>query len=266
MAVIQFRNGSYIDFDPDKMHIAELAIVTSDDPTTRTGKSIRVCFAPGDVQKFITEEEMDSAISEAIIVELGDDIERYVSEYMDEHPVSASVRSVNGKTGTVVLDASDVGAYVKPNGGIPKADLEQSVAGKIDDSYTKPSAGIPKTDLASGVQASLDRADSAVQSLDNYYTKSEVYGMLGAIQITSFGQYSGNTGSQVSAQGSGSFNITISSDPNAQDFIIIPRNTGWGIVSGITRSGTSVTISMTNVSSGAHTLSAGIYVLGYKRV
>ena len=35
--------------------------------------------------------------------------------------------------------------------------------------YTKPAAGIPKTDLASGVQASLDRADSALQS----YTETD---------------------------------------------------------------------------------------------
>lgn len=53
---------------------------------------------------------------------------------------SAPVDSVNGKTGVVVLSASDVGAYVKPSGGIPKSDL------------------------ASTVQASLGLADTALQS------------------------------------------------------------------------------------------------------
>ena len=53
---------------------------------------------------------------------------------------SAPVTSVNSKTGAVVLTASDVGAY------------------------TKPSGGIPKTDLSSDVQASLNRADTALQS------------------------------------------------------------------------------------------------------
>ena len=50
-----------------------------------------------------------------------------------------AVDSVNGKTGAVMLDASDVGAYSKPSGGIPASDL------------------------ASDVQTSLGKADTAVQ-------------------------------------------------------------------------------------------------------
>ena len=53
---------------------------------------------------------------------------------------SVPVTSVNSKTGAVVISASDVGAYVKPSGGIPKSDL------------------------ASAVQASLSKADSALQT------------------------------------------------------------------------------------------------------
>lgn len=53
---------------------------------------------------------------------------------------SAPVDSVNGKTGAVVLSASDVGAY------------------------TKPTTGIPKNDLASDVQTSLNKADTALQT------------------------------------------------------------------------------------------------------
>jgi hypothetical protein len=53
----------------------------------------------------------------------------------------SGVTSVNGKTGVVVLTASDVGAGT----------------------YSKPSGGIPKTDLASAVQTSLGKADTALQ-------------------------------------------------------------------------------------------------------
>lgn len=43
--------------------------------------------------------------------------------------------------------------------------------------YSKPSGGIPKTDLASAVQTSLDRADTALQSIpDTYATKVYVDG------------------------------------------------------------------------------------------
>lgn len=37
-------------------------------------------------------------------------IEQAVADYLEEHPIEAPVQSVNGKTGTVVLTASDVGA------------------------------------------------------------------------------------------------------------------------------------------------------------
>lgn len=60
-----------------------------------------------------------------------------------------SVVSVNGKTGTVVLNAADVGAGTG--------------------NYNKPISGIPKTDLASSVQASLGKADTALQS----YTETD---------------------------------------------------------------------------------------------
>lgn len=86
---------------------------------------------------------------------------------------SAPVQSVNGKTGAVVLDADDVGAlpddttaadlgaYVKPSGGIPKTDLASAVQtslGKADTAYQKPSGGIPATDIASGVIPSVPSA------------------------------------------------------------------------------------------------------------
>ena len=113
-----------------------------------------------------------------------------------------AVDSVNGKTGTVVLDATDVGAYALPSGGIPKTDLASAVQtslGKADSAlqsapvtsvngqtgavsitiptktsdltndsgfgtYSKPSGGIPSTDMSSAVQTSLGKADTALQT------------------------------------------------------------------------------------------------------
>ena len=70
-------------------------------------------------------------------------------DVMDGESGGGAVSSVNGQTGTVVLDAEDVGAYELPSGGIPK------------------------TDLASDVQTSLGKADTALQqhqSLSAYRT------------------------------------------------------------------------------------------------
>lgn len=131
-----------------------------------------------------------------------------------------AVDSVNGKTGVVVLDAedvgalpdsttaSDLGAYVKPTGGIPKSDLASAVQtslGKADTAlqsapvtsvnsktgsvvlsasdvgaYVKPTGGIPKTDLASAVQTSLEKADTALQSAP----VTSVNGKTGAVSLT----------------------------------------------------------------------------------
>lgn len=76
-----------------------------------------------------------------------------------EQAGGGAVKSVNGKTGVVVLDAADVGAYVKPSGGIPKTDLASSVQtslGKADSAYQKPSGGIPASDMASGAIPTVD--------------------------------------------------------------------------------------------------------------
>lgn len=60
----------------------------------------------------------------------------------------------------------NIGAYTKPEMGIPAADLSEPVQqeiGKADTAYQKPGTGIPKTDLETGVQVSLEKADTALQ-------------------------------------------------------------------------------------------------------
>lgn len=84
------------------------------------------------------------------------------------------VQSVNGKTGAVVLDATDVGAYSKPSTGIPQTDLAQTVQNKLDQtvviSDTQPTATENKlwvdTDAGSGASyqiptvAEMEAADA----------------------------------------------------------------------------------------------------------
>lgn len=109
------------------------------------------------------------------------DIADAVEDYMDEHPISETdptvpawakapnppVVSVNSKTGVVILSAADVHA-LPDSTVIPEAVTEQDVAGwgftKNTGTYSKPSGGIPKSDLASAVQASLEKADTALQT------------------------------------------------------------------------------------------------------
>ena len=57
------------------------------------------------------------------------------------------------------------------------AAVEQAILAK----YTKPAGGIPATDLDADVNAALAKANSAIQSLADYYTKSEIDAMMSAV-------------------------------------------------------------------------------------
>ena len=72
------------------------------------------------------------------------------------------VQSVNGQTGAVVLNASDVGAGT----------------------YTKPSGGIPASDLSSAVQTSLGKANTALQSVPSTYRTASAQDVIDTTKIT----------------------------------------------------------------------------------
>lgn len=76
----------------------------------------------------------------------------YDVEWVNQSGGGGAVDSVNGQTGTVVLDADDVGA------------LPDTTTASDLGAYVKPTGGIPKTDLASAVQTSLGKADTALQT------------------------------------------------------------------------------------------------------
>lgn len=91
----------------------------------------------------------------------------YISDKLGNTFVPTS-RKINNKdlTTDITLDASDVGAYVKPSGGIPSSDMASAVQtslGKADSAFQKPSGGIPSSDMDSEVQTSLGKADTAYQ-------------------------------------------------------------------------------------------------------
>ena len=76
----------------------------------------------------------------------------YDTEWVNQSGGGGAVDSVNGKTGTVVLDADDVGA------------LPDTTTASDLGAYVKPTGGIPKEDLASAVQTSLGKAETALQT------------------------------------------------------------------------------------------------------
>ena len=57
----------------------------------------------------------------------------------------------------------------------------EALTAVVAQKYVKPASGIPSTDMDADVQAALAKANTAVQSLADYYTKSEVDQLLAAI-------------------------------------------------------------------------------------
>lgn len=60
-------------------------------------------------------------------------------------------------------------------------DALEALTAVVAQKYVKPASGIPSTDMDADVNAALAKANTAVQSLADYYTKSEVDQLLAAI-------------------------------------------------------------------------------------
>jgi hypothetical protein len=63
---IQNRRGSYSDFDKSKLVSGEWAVVTSGDPASNSGRSVYMCFEPGQVKRMATYEDMTNDVSAAV--------------------------------------------------------------------------------------------------------------------------------------------------------------------------------------------------------
>ena len=100
-----------------------------------------------------------------------------ISDTQDLSGIIASIeQQIAGKMDKVTLaKVATSGSYndLTNKPAIPSAVTESTVSGwgftKNTGTYSKPSAGIPKSDLASAVQASLDKADTALQSYTEQY-------------------------------------------------------------------------------------------------
>lgn len=101
---IQLRRGVYADFHPEKMIAGEVAVVTSGDPSTITGKAIYVCYAPGVVQRFVTDEEVAAQVDAAFVdaPHLQQTVINATNEWLDEHP-EATTTVQDGSISTVKL-------------------------------------------------------------------------------------------------------------------------------------------------------------------
>ena len=181
-----YHNGAV--YTPDEH---DYALVTADEgaPTPFTGGQTRFEwtgsgweYAYGINERPFTSEEW-SAIESGITAEK-------VAEIGTKLPINNTANSLYGTDSggsQVMVPRSSFAtstqgqkadtAYQKPEGGIPKTDLDSFVQGslnKADTAYQKPTGGITESDLSQSVNASLDKADSAYQKPSSGIPKSDL--------------------------------------------------------------------------------------------
>lgn len=111
---IQMRRGAYEDFDSSKMLAGEIAVVTSGDPASDTGRTLYVCFAPGVVKRIVSYEDFESEINNAtadvqaaFTEELKAAIADAVSVINDANATAEAAKETTEKANQVVADAQE---------------------------------------------------------------------------------------------------------------------------------------------------------------
>lgn len=76
---VQNRRGDYNNFDTSKLLPGEWAVVITGDPNASDGRAVYMCFAPGEVKRMATYEDLveylEQASGDVVAAELGDVIQ-----------------------------------------------------------------------------------------------------------------------------------------------------------------------------------------------
>lgn len=77
------RKGKHADFDPSKLRAGEWAVVMMDDPDTKDGKSVYLCFSAGTVKRMATYEDMRDNMdnmTEDMLEFLTEDVQKVIQQ------------------------------------------------------------------------------------------------------------------------------------------------------------------------------------------
>lgn len=80
---ITMRKGKYVEFDPSKLKAGEWAVVMENDPDTKDGKAVYICFSAGTVKRMATYEDMQDNIgnlSGDMFESLTEDIQKVIQQ------------------------------------------------------------------------------------------------------------------------------------------------------------------------------------------
>lgn len=98
---IQNRRGSYSDFDKSKLVSGEWAVVTSGDPASNSGRSVYMCFEPGQVKRMATYEDMTDNITNAtadVVKAANDSLQPLVTQAKNSQTAAANSQTEAAKS------------------------------------------------------------------------------------------------------------------------------------------------------------------------
>ncbi|MSS13777.1 hypothetical protein [Porcincola intestinalis] len=144
---IQMRRGDYADFDPTKMVAGELAVVTSGDPNSDTGRSLYVCFEPGVVKRVTDYEDLIDQVNAAT-----QEIQQRFTSSVEQSARNAasSAASASSSAGTA-SSASESATAASQSASSAQAAAESAAAAAkgakeyVDQHGTKPMTGATTT-------------------------------------------------------------------------------------------------------------------------
>ena len=153
---IQTRRGPFGKFDPDKLLPGEWAAPLSGDPAAKDGRSVYMCFAPGDVKRMATYEDMVENIEEAT--------EEIRENFTEE--VEQAIQ--NAEDATQAANTAADGADDAAEAANTAAQQANTAAGNADDAAEAATAA--KNAATSAASAANSAASSANTARDNANT------------------------------------------------------------------------------------------------
>ena len=198
---IQVRRGAYADFDTTKMRPGEPAVVLQDDPVASDGKAAYIAFAPGDVKRLATYDDVEGItddivyliapeFSEGTAYSIGDYVyyDGLIYRFTTDHAAGAWNSShVTQVTVGEELERMDFSDRLKKGSGT-RALIEGDIANNVASGSNAHAEGYHTT--ASG---QYSHAEGSYTQASQTYAHAEGY------HTTASGQYSHAEGSNTTA-------------------------------------------------------------------
>lgn len=159
---------------------------------------------------------------------------------------------------TASINQSNVTGLESDLSGI-RDDLSDLQEGKADTEHSHTTSTVVERNALSHIGTSVN----ALQSVVNEAVDEKVGSLITSITNLIKVQYANLNFGSINSGVTGTQTATVTACPEGYSTMIVPKFTSWCVVNVSSVSGTTLSVSVLNNSSGSHTCSAGVYVIYY---